>query len=198
MLSPQLTQIASRRDVMRGVAGIGLAAPLAVAHPATALVQDKPALDYSGHPAVGIWIGTISGYPYADHKFAYGVTHADGTFVSYDPWVAHYPGNDLGLDVGDPTRLTTIRGVWRPTGERTAESTGRFLWGDTTSTLLATVWGRSRLSEDGNTSYLDYRLNIVDAAGKYVMKDDRGSSTSHRMEWEPFEEPATPAATPGT
>jgi hypothetical protein len=186
----------SRRNVILGAAGLGLAAPFAFA-PAMAHARSIQAPDYSGHPAVGIWLETIPDYPYAVNKYAYGVVNSDGTTFEYNPWVAYYLGHDLGLDLGDTKLPTFMFGVWRPTGERTTESKARYAWGDTSSTLLGTAWGKGEISEDGNTSTWQYRITLVDAEGNVVF-EDWGLSQGERLQVEPFDEPITPEATPGT
>ncbi len=56
--------------------------------------------------------------------------------------------------------------------------------------------GKRRGERGRNSATVQYRITIVDADGKVVLKD-QGTSTSERMRVEPFEAPATPAATPG-
>ena len=177
-----LSRTASRRDVMRGVAGIGLAAPLAIANPATALAQDKASSDYSGHPAVGVW---FEGGP----TFQYLVVHGDGTVLWNIPWVAGY------LAQGDPKLTATGLGLWRPTGERSLDATWRATWGDASVDSLLTFWVRWAVT--GNRIAGQYRATLVDRVGEKISAD-AGYISLTRFEWEPFEEPATPEATPGT
>jgi hypothetical protein len=187
----------SRRDVMLGAAGLGMVAPIAFAAPAAARAQnEEDKTDYSGHPAVGVWIHTIPNSPYAAHKYQYTFVHGDGSYAAYNPWLPHYL-DSLGLDVGDPKLPAFLFGVWRPTDARTSEVVARVAWGDTSSTLLMTFWGRTEAGEDGTMGTMQFRSTIVDATGEVVYEDE-GTSTATRFQWEPFAAAGAPEGTPST
>lgn len=186
----------SRREIIRTIAGAGLAAPLAVAIPKAALAQVEAVTDQSGHPVVGVWFESHPSYAYAQNKYGYSRFHGDGVYVNYNPWMTFWL-DSLGLGVGDPKLPATGLGVWRPTGERTIEATWRVAWGDTSSTLLMTFWGRGEVSENGEVFVGHYRATIVDASAAIVFKD-AGSARMDRLRWEPYEGPPTPEATPET
>jgi hypothetical protein len=169
---------------MRGAAGLGMLGPLAFAAPAARAQDAEETPDYSGHPAVGVWIEG------SGPTFAYSVIHADGTSMYYNPWTSYFPGGS------DPKLPVWGFGVWRPTGERTVEGVMHVAWGDTSVTTQMTFWSRSIDSEDPDQGGVEYRERAVDAAGN-VLVEDQGIAYSRRMRWEPFEEPATPEATPG-
>jgi hypothetical protein len=83
---------------------------VAAAHPEAA--QDA-AGDLASHPVVGLWQGNggwnpVPGAP----DWGFAINHPDRTFINW-----------RGLNVG------TALGIWRPTGERTAEAVS--IWKDT-------------------------------------------------------------------
>lgn len=95
MATKHPTQSTSRRDVVRTGAALGLLAPaiLGAVHPAGA---QEDAVDYRGHPAVGVWSEGDGGYD---------IFHADGTYQLFDPWAAMATGQ------GDPSLPTLGFGV---------------------------------------------------------------------------------------
>jgi len=99
----------SRRAALAGLGAAGIGAALATVGSAAAR-QDVPLAD---HPIVGLWqydggFGPLQG----GRDWTYEIFHADGTYVAWG-----------GLNVG------AALGIWRPTGERTAEVL--FIWQDT-------------------------------------------------------------------
>lgn len=175
-------QFVSRRNILRTGAALGLAVPagLGALHPAAA---QEDAVDYSGHPAVGVWIEGGSG-----PTFAYQVVHADGTLLYYNPWLA-------STGQGDPKVPVIGFGVWRPVSERVYEGIIRIAWLDTTVTTLLTLKGRSEIIESGRYVSSRYKARLVDASGN-VLITDSGTATAERMVVEPFDEPEVPDATP--
>lgn len=97
------SSLVSRRDIMRGAAGLGLVTPLAFAAPMVARAQDAAEMsDFSGHPAIGAWT-----FGLGDVQF---VLTSDGLIINCEP--PGEPGQSLG-------RVSA--GVWEPRGDRTAE-----------------------------------------------------------------------------
>src|SRR5687767_10492027 len=91
----------SRRAVLRGIGGAGLAALFATRW-ASAAAQDATPVAMAGHPVVGAWRWTNN--PGTEHEFfSFAIFVADGTYVE--------TGEDSFVIVGE----------WRATGEQTAE-----------------------------------------------------------------------------
>lgn len=142
--------------------------------------------DYSGHPAVGIWVENDgAGFP-----FAYTVNHSDGTLTYYNS----YPN---AFSSQSPSNLPVYGfGLWRPTGERTTEGVMHIAWGDTSVQALFRIWARGELVDD-DSARTEYREQEIDRSGN-VIRESTGTSYPERMQWEPYELPVTPEATPGT
>lgn len=177
-------QTVSRRDVVRGAAGLGLLAPLAFG-PSHATGAQEDAPDYGGHPAVGVWIEGGSG-----PTFTYQVVHADGTLIYYNPWLEF-------LGQGDPNVPAIGFGVWHPISERATEGVIRMAWLDINVTTLLTIKGRTEIDETGRYASGQYKATLADAAGNELMSDS-GAAWAERMEVEPFDGPDLPDATPDT
>ena len=175
----------SRREVVKYAAGLGLLAPFAMGTQRGAGAQDEM-VDYSGHPAVGVWMTSNSVYPYALHKFEYQVVSSDGTVILVSPWLTHYM-DSLGIDVGDPLLPATLFGVWRPTSDTTTEGTARVFWGDTSVTMQMTFWTQGEVRSEGAQFQAATRFRAVDPRSGDVLLDEAMTIYAERMEVEPFE-----------
>lgn len=109
MATPQYSSAMSRRATLIGLGAGGLGLALSTGGQAKA-VQETSMAD---HPIVGLW-QFDGGFPSnpGDPDWTFEIFHADGTFLTWG-----------GLQVG------TGLGIWRPTGERTAELL--LVWRDT-------------------------------------------------------------------
>lgn len=141
-----------------------------------ALAQD----DTAGHPLVGSWL-VDSELENPDNPNETALVHGDGTLVDINP------GGDGGLEVNG--------GVWRSTGDRTAELTfvNTFPIGDNvfaTATIRATI----EVSEDGNSFDGQYTVEItgmpVAPEGEYGPE----AVTGTRIQVEPMGTPVGPAS----
>jgi hypothetical protein len=145
----------SRRTALAGLGagGLGLApaAPVSRAAAQTA--------DMATHPVVGLWqfdAGTPAPVENPDPNWAYEIFHADGTHIT---WV--------GLEVG------SALGIWRPTGERTAETLGIFR--DTDPSMeqgpgTATFQRSVEVDATGNTmSSSGTTIDVRDPMGKLIV-----------------------------
>jgi hypothetical protein len=84
---------------------VALLGVVVVGHPTRdAVAQDTTPADLADHPVVGAWVFDTDAADPAN-ALSYAAFHADGTYVEVHPLV--------GVGVG----------VWRPTGERTADLT---------------------------------------------------------------------------
>lgn len=94
-------QSVSRRTAIAGLGagGLGVAFSATVRH-----VAAQDAAEMAKHPVVGLWQNAVTGPDAAERPWTFGVFHADGT---YQDWGGLATGTGLGL--------------WRPTGERTAD-----------------------------------------------------------------------------
>jgi hypothetical protein len=128
MTTTDQPSILSRRTAL---AGLGAAsAGLAIASRPVA-AQDAT-VDLASHPMVGLWQSAVTGPDAAVSPWAFEIYHADGTFSS---WNAGFTFSTLG--------------IWRPTGERTAE----------------VLWIAQDVDEDGAFT-LTFRLTFdVDETG---------------------------------
>src|SRR4051794_18080473 len=97
----------SRRTALAGLSAAGLGAALATTT-RHASAQDAAAM--ANHPFVGFWQLDPDPNSPTGHKTGFTLVHADGT-------TTHWGG------LGDGAAL----GIWRPTGERTADSLGIFM-----------------------------------------------------------------------
>jgi hypothetical protein len=90
------------------VAVVLLGSAVVISRPPAAAQEATPdpaaLMAMATHPLVGAWqwSGSTAGMP---ASFTYAIFHDDGTYTEYDP--------TLGIGIG----------VWRPTGERTADLT---------------------------------------------------------------------------
>lgn len=182
MATKTTSQPVTRRNVVRGAAGLGLLAPLALGASHAARAQGD-ALDYSGHPAVGIWIEGGSGPTYG-----YNVIHADGTTAWYNPWGGNTGGND-------PNLAALGFGVWQPISDRAIEASFRVAWIDATVTSLLTIRGQLTVNEAGTLISGPYKMRMIDASGEVTL-DDGGFVSAERMQLEPFDDPEPSEATP--
>lgn len=175
------SQLVSRRNVVRGAAGLGLLAPaLGASH---AVGAQQGISDANNHPAVGVWVEGESG-----PTFTYDVFHADGTFAYYSPWLGNLGGND-------PTLAVIGFGVWQPIAERTIEVSFQIAWMDATVANLVTFKARLTVNEVGTRISGPYKAKLADRLGR-VTQSDAGVMSADRMQLEPFDDPETPEATP--
>jgi hypothetical protein len=107
------------------VAVVLLGAAVVVQQPPAAAQEATPAatarMAMAAHPLVGAWQWSNNpGDPLA--SYTYAIFHDDGTYTEYDP--------ALGVGIG----------VWRPTGERTADLTIVFQDIDPTPAVFKPGW----------------------------------------------------------
>jgi len=142
----------TRRAALAGLGAGGLGLALAARG---AAAQDAAA-DMATHPLVGLW-QYDSGWPpkAGDPDWAFVIYHADGTSTTWG-----------GLNIG------VAQGIWRPTGERTAETL--WIWRDTDPFLggtegpgTATFRHDVEISEDGT--------NFVQSNGTIDARDPYGT-----------------------
>lgn len=100
----------TRRAALAGIGAGGLG--LAAAAAAPLVVAQEPAAELATHPVVGLWQFNGSVDPAQGPAPGFELYHGDGTYTTWGGWTA---GGALG--------------IWRPTGERTAEVL--FVWVDT-------------------------------------------------------------------
>ncbi len=159
-----------------------MAVPFAISIPAVALAQDKGANEYSGHPAVGVWIepGVI---------LSYNVFHSDGTVTYYNPLLAGAFG------AGEPNLPVHGFGVWEPRDDRTADSSLQIAWGDASVTLRMTLNGRHTVDQAGERMTGKWKITMTNVSGE-VVQDASGASSLTRMRLVPFDQSASPEGTP--
>ena len=151
MTTEQPVRSVSRRAALAGVGTAGLGLALAnSAHPAAG--QDTAAI--ASHPVAGLW-QYDSGWPpnLGDPDWAFQTFHADGTYMTWG-----------GLNIG------AALGLWRPTGERTAELL--LIWRDTDPFLggtegPGTAAFRFDLEVDESNTTLTYSNDAIDARDPY-------------------------------
>jgi hypothetical protein len=99
------------------------------------------------HPVVGVWDSTSE---LAGNTFSFlAIFHGDGTYMEIYPWG------------------TMITGVWRPTGERTAEAT---------AVVYEYIDDRLARGEARFTAEVDETGNAIDTDGTFVSRfEDDGS-----------------------
>ncbi len=111
--------------------------------------QESASAAMAGHPVVGLWCWDLAHMIPAGAR-SYAVFHADGTFVDANPF------------------LTTGVGVWRATGERTADlviyyqDAGTDAGGNRLNVVVA--WGPVEADEAGNALTLlgSYEVRALD------------------------------------
>jgi hypothetical protein len=108
MTSFHSAEAVSRRVALAGLGAGGLG--LALAATARDAAAQDVATDMANHPFVGFWQLDPDPNSPTGHKIGLTLVHADGTTI-------HWGG------LGDGVAL----GIWRPMGERTADSLGIFL-----------------------------------------------------------------------
>lgn len=174
MTIQQLSPPVSRRDIVRSGAALGLLAPfgLGAAHVATA---QESGIDYSDHPAVGVWIEAGM-----RPTFTYHVIHGDGTTMYYSPWLQLF-------ELGDPKLAAIGFGVWQPVSDRTIETTFRVAWLDVTVAKLLKFKSQLTVSDDGNFILGSYKSTLSDPSGT-VLFADSGSASALRLLFEPFDD----------
>ncbi len=141
-----------------------------------AVAQDATPTGTVDHPIVGAW-WTANDAPGPGVATAYAVFHADGTYLEVDP--------DIGVGVG----------VWRATGERSAELTYVFqdIDPEPATTAPGTVTVRQSVDVDaaGNafTAPLTVEVRIPDGT---VVFSAAYTARGSRLEVEPMSLLATP------
>jgi hypothetical protein len=143
----------------------------------TSTAQDTTPASTASHPIVGAW-WTANDAPGPGVESAYVVFHADGTYVEVDP--------NIGVGVG----------VWRATGERSADLTYVFqdIDPDPVATAPGTVTVRQsvEVNDAGNamTAPLTVEVKIPDGTVVFT-----AAYTAHgtRMTVEPMVPLGTPA-----
>ncbi len=164
------------------VAAVVLVGLLALgARPGAGAQDATPAAAAAGHPVVGAW-RTANDAPGPGVNTAYGVFHADGTYVEVD----------LNIGVGV--------GPWRATGERTAELTYVFqdIDPDPAATAPGTVTVRQAVEVDAAGDAIVGPLTVeVRIPDGTVVFAAAYTAQGTRMEVEPMAAQGTPiAATP--
>jgi hypothetical protein len=153
---------------------------LVVAADPLALAQDATPTATADHPVVGAW-WTANDAPGPGVATAYAVFHADGTYLEVDP--------NIGVGVG----------VWRATGERSAELTYVFqdIDPEPATTAPGTVTVRQSVEVDaaGNefTAPLTVEVRIPDGT---VVFSAAYTARGARLQVEPMLPLGTPP--PGT
>jgi hypothetical protein len=163
MTTSTTRQSVSRRTALAGLGAGGLGLALAAtAHPAAA---QEGAGDLASHPLVGLWQLPIIGPDAPVSPWAFQVYHADGTMSSWN----------AGLTAG-------VLGLWRPTGERTAD----VLWvtqdvADDGAALTITFRHTFEVDETGDRWTATGDLDIRDANGVQVAAIPGLEGTSTRV-----------------
>jgi hypothetical protein len=150
----------------------------------TASVQGATA-DMADHPVVGLWQNAVTGT--GGMPWTFSVYHADGTYHEWN-----------GLKLG------SALGIWRPTGERTADLV--FIYQDTDPSAAespGTVTFRMAITADatGNALTAMGDLDLRTPNGILVVAESNITWTSQRMtfDWNPATGSTgsvPPAATP--
>jgi hypothetical protein len=171
-MNAQPNQPLSRRTAFAGlgVAGLGLAAA-AAARPASAQ-------ETGTHPVVGLW--TQEKTPDTPPGFtAFNTIHADGTITS----IHSFAGPGVG--------------AWQATGDRTANTTGKYLniAGEPGGyvTGIVTVWSTLTVAADGNSFTEEAVVELVAIDGTKVSTFPF-TSTQIRVPVEPPSDLGTPEA----
>ena len=153
-------------------------AVLIVTSRAQSAAQDAAPAALAGHPVVGAW-WSANDAEGPGVNTAYVVFHGDGTYLEVDP--------NIGVGVG----------VWRPTGDRSAELTYVFqdIDPEPNATAPGTVTVRQavEVDETGNAFVAPLSVDVRIPDGTVVFS---AAYTAHgeRLEIEPMGPPGTPAA----
>lgn len=134
--------LVSRRNMIRSVAALGMAAPIALAAPSVARAQEAATpIVLADHPVVGFWELSPPG--------GHAIFHADGTYHEVNPY---------GFGVGI--------GIWRVTGERSADAIIRFPDQQEDAPIdqpvQGTVWWNVTVDEDGSTLSSNFSSEATD------------------------------------
>jgi hypothetical protein len=168
-----------RAAVLAAVAALVLVGGWTVGGPGPgAVAQDAVPADLVGHPVVGAWAWDTDAADPAN-ALSYGAFHADGTYVEVHPLV--------GVGVG----------VWRPTGERTADLTIVFQDVDPTPAGVApgTLVIQAAVEVDPTGGALTAPFNSEGRAPDgTVLFANAFTATATRLEVEPMVPLGTPAA----
>ena len=154
MTIPNNHHSVSRRAALAGLsaAGAGLDLAAAGAHVAAQATTG----DTAGHPMVGLWQLDPGPNPPTGSRFDFFLVHADGT---YHEWG--------GLAVG------SALGIWRPTGERTADLMLNYVDTDPTTKTetpgTATFRTKIQIDDAGNASTADGDLDLRDENGTLIL-----------------------------
>jgi hypothetical protein len=140
----------SRRAALAGLSAAG--AGLALAAAGTHVAAKATTGDMAAHPIVGLWQLDPGPNSPTGSKFDFFLVHSDGT---YNEWG--------GLAVG------VALGIWRPTGERTAELMHIYVDTDPTTKTetLGTATFRTKVQ-------IDDTGNAYTADGDLDLRDDNG------------------------
>ena len=160
----------SRRAVVAGLGAASLAT--AAIPPSSTLVAARDVGgDLAAHPVVGLWQNAVTGT--GGMPWTFSVYHADGTYHEWN-----------GLKLG------SALGIWRPTGERTADLL--FIYQDTDPSAAespGTVTFRMAITADvtGNALTATGDLDLRTPSGILVVAEPNRSWTSQRMtfDWNP-------------
>jgi hypothetical protein len=148
MSTSNTRQSVSRRTALAGLGAGGLGLALAAtARPASA--QDAAA-EMAHHPLVGLWQNWVGDEPM---PWTFSIYHADGTYLEWN-----------SLNVG------AALGIWRPTGERTAESL--YIYRDTDPTTVTETPGTATFRM---TIEVDETGNAMTTAGGLDLRAPDGS-----------------------
>lgn len=153
MTASRMRNSVSRRTALAGLGAGGLGVALAAARPAAA--QDAAA-EMAKHPIVGFWQLDSGPNPPTGRRFDFLLIHADGT---HNDWNGLAAGSALG--------------IWRPTGERTADFLSIYLDTDpsTAAEAIGTATFRMTITVDdtGDAYTADGSLDLRDANGAPIV-----------------------------
>jgi hypothetical protein len=182
MKSPSALPLFSRRTGIRVAAAILLAGPAAAT---TAAQQASPGA--TDHPAIGAWLAEFRGF----QPPAYIVLHANGTGTF------HTAGTPYFTSISDPAQPMTGVITWRPVDDTTIDAVVHVTWGDATDETTMTIHQRWTFDENADTASALTRMTHIDADGNVINRaSDRFDAS--RLPWEPFEDAATPQASPAS
>jgi hypothetical protein len=157
---------------------VGLVGVIASGADLGVVAQEATPADLAGHPVVGAWVFDTDAADPAN-ALSYAAFHADGTYVEVHPLV--------GVGVG----------VWRPTGEHTADLTIVFQDVDPSPAGVApgTLIIRAAVEVDPTGEALTAPFNSEGRAPDgTVLFGNAFTATATRMEVESMVPPGTPAA----
>lgn len=191
MTTPPRTFRISRRAVMQGGIGAGLAMPATLAVTVAARQQD--AQPTAEHSAIGLWTGLGHMYPPGE----YYLLHADGTGNFYSRYPREYRRRN------DPRLPVTGFMLWRPVDASVMDAVLYLAWGDASLDTQLKIRQRWTVDDTGATATIVYRIEHLDSYGNPI--DDPfvhldGEYDVTRETWEPFADAdsATPQASPVT